>query len=223
MNSPKVHWPDVAMRIISSVTALLLIGGALYIIAIDRSEHVDSLLAAALSVLGALGILMPSPFRSGSGPTVPPTLIMLLATVCASYAIASSSAGCGASRQHQHDVLNRITDVADPTYALVVETCDVLRDGIVARQGTTWDEDTAAMDRVDAVCDPIVTGMETLRGTQLTVRAAIDAGAEGAILEGLSAALRLWRDLQALVPQLRDLGRGARDSPRSSAQDGGVS
>lgn len=117
-------------------------------------------------------------------------------------------AGCGPSTvQQQHDVLNRITDVADPTYEIAVESCDAARDVIVERPGTTYQEDRAAFDAIHGVCDGIVEGFETLRGTQLTARAAIDRGAEGAILEALTHALQLWTELQALIPQLQNLGR----------------
>jgi hypothetical protein len=122
--------------------------------------------------------------------------------------VAAWCVGCGASRQTQHDVLNRVTDVADPTYAIVLETCDAARNVIVERTGTTYEDDTRAMDETDEVCDGLVEGMETLRGTQLTVRAAIDAGAEGAILEGLQHALELWRLLQEKIPELQTLGSG---------------
>jgi hypothetical protein len=123
--------------------------------------------------------------------------------------VATLCAGCGGvPPQRQHDVLNRVTDVADPTYAVVLETCDAARNAIVERGGTTYEEDTAAMDEIDRVCDPIVAGMESLRGTQRTVRAAIDAGAEGAILEGLQHALELWRLLQEKIPELQTLGSG---------------
>lgn len=136
--------------------------------------------------------------------------IVVLTMIAVAGAL-SLCAGCGSTaqqRQTQHDVLNRVTDVADPTYALVLETCDAARNVIVNRPGTTYDEDTRAMDEIDDVCDGIVEGMETLRGTQRTARAAINAGAQGAILEGLQAALRLWATLQEKIPELQSLGRG---------------
>ncbi len=116
--------------------------------------------------------------------------------------------GCGASAAQQHRDLNTLTAVADPTYALAVETCDTARDAIVARQGSTHAEDVAAMAEINRVCDAIVLGFETLRGTQLTARAAIDAGAEGAIREAILEALRLWGELQQMIPELQSLGTG---------------
>lgn len=119
--------------------------------------------------------------------------------------------GCGGTAAEQHARLNALTQVADPTYALVVETCDEARNFILAREGSSYAEDRAAMDQVNAVCDSIVLGFESLRGSQLTARAAIDAGAEGAVLQALMAAFTLWGELQGMIPELDQLGRGAGD------------
>jgi hypothetical protein len=121
--------------------------------------------------------------------------------------VMSLCAGCGASANSQHRTLNTITDAADPTYELALEGCDVARDAIVARTGTTYAEDVAAMAEVNRVCDGIVLGFEALRATQLTARAAIDAGAEGAVREAILEALRLWAQLQQMTPELDTLGR----------------
>jgi hypothetical protein len=120
---------------------------------------------------------------------------------------ASTCAGCGASPAQHHARLNALTTVADPTYAIAVETCDALRDAIVARTGTTYAEDRDAMDEVNEVCDAVVLGFESLRGAQLTARAAIDSGAEGAVLEAIGAALALWPQVQQLIARIDALGR----------------
>ena len=109
--------------------------------------------------------------------------------------------GCGSTAQ-QHRTLNTLTDIADPTYAHAVETCDAFRDEIIAREGTTYEEDRAAMDRVHNICDRIVAGFELLRTSQLTARAAIDGGLEGAAREAVEHALGAWAELQALLPEL---------------------
>jgi hypothetical protein len=128
-------------------------------------------------------------------------LAVLLALGAAMYC-----SGCGATPAQQHRTLNSITNVADPTYAAAVEGCNAARDAIVAREGTTYEADRAAMDEINDVCDAIVTGFETLRGSQFTARAAIDAGAEGAIASAITEALALWARLQAMVPELQTLG-----------------
>lgn len=111
--------------------------------------------------------------------------------------------GCSPSQARDgHVVLNTITDVADPTYQQVVDTCDELRDLIIEREGTTYAEDRADMDRVHEYCDPTVEGFEALRGTQLTARAALDSGAEGAVQAAIQAALEQWPHVQELVREL---------------------
>jgi hypothetical protein len=199
-------------RIISAVVGLALIGAGVYLAVIDRREHVSTLITIGIAALGVAGVVLPSPLgqrdekpakpKKPPKPPGPPAMLALLLLLLV---------GCGATaqqRQTQHDVLDRVTDVADPTYAIVLGSCDAARNVIVNRPGTTFDEDTRALNEIDDVCDGIVEGMETLRGTQLTARAAITAGAQGAILEGLQAALRLWATLQAKIPELQTLGRG---------------
>jgi hypothetical protein len=132
---------------------------------------------------------------------------LVLAALGGGIALAGQCAGCGATAGQHHARLNALTTVADPTYAIAVETCDALRDGIVLRSGTTYAEDRAAMDEIHAVCDPMVAGFEALRGSQLTARAAIDGGAEGAVLEAISAALALWPTVQQMIARIDALGR----------------
>lgn len=115
--------------------------------------------------------------------------------------------GCGAAEQRTaHTALNAITDIADPTYQLAVDSCDAARDVIIERGGTTYAEDRAAMDQIHAVCDPMIIGFESLRSVQITARAAIDSGLPGAAAAAIQEALALWNTLRALVPQIEQLG-----------------
>lgn len=127
----------------------------------------------------------------------------LAAVLCIAFLVGLTVCGCGATQAQQHRDLNTLTDVADPTYALAVETCDAARDLIVAREGSTRERDFADLDRVNEVCDAIVFGFESLRGSQLTARAAIDSGLEAATATVLSEGIAAWQRLQALIPQLR--------------------
>ena len=133
--------------------------------------------------------------------------VLVIFVLALGITLAGTCAGCGATRGQHHARLNALTTVADPTYAIAVEACDAARDAIVARTGTTYAEDRAAMDEIHAVCDPMVAGFEALRGSQLTARAAIDSGAEGAVLDAISAALALWPDVQRLIARIDALGR----------------
>ena len=116
-------------------------------------------------------------------------------------------AGCGPAAQ-QHRTLNLVTDIADPTYEAALAGCDAARDYIVARQGTSEAEDTADMARVNGFCDTIVEGFEALRGGQVTARAYIDNGLEGAATEAVREALAAWGELQELVPRIQRLTSG---------------
>jgi len=122
-------------------------------------------------------------------------------------ALSAATQGCGTTAT-QHRTLTVITDVADPTYAAAVQGCDVARDHVIAREGTTYAEDRADMDAVHLVCDSIVEGFELLRGSQLTARAAIDAGLSGAAQAAVVEALAAWGRLQGLVPRLMRLTSG---------------
>jgi hypothetical protein len=75
----------VIMRIISAVVGLALIGAGLYLVAIDRAEHVSTLITIGIAALGLAGVVLPSPFGSSSemppkrkGPRVPPLPVLLV-------------------------------------------------------------------------------------------------------------------------------------------------
>lgn len=123
----------------------------------------------------------------------------ILALLALAAILSAASQGCGASQRKQHERLNWITYTADPSYEMTVDACDDLRDYVVARQGSTQEEDRQLWSRINDVCDRAVASFEILRGTQLTARQAIDQGVEGAASEAVAQALSLWRQLQALV------------------------
>ena len=62
--------------------------------------------------------------------------------------------------------------------------------------------DIADPTYVHLVCDSIVEGFEMLRGSQLTARAALEAGLEGAAATAIAEGLAAWARLQGLVPRL---------------------
>ncbi len=123
--------------------------------------------------------------------------------------LALLAVGCGASQVRTgHEVLNGITDVGDPTYALAVDTCDAARDAIVARAGTSREEDFSAMGEINDVCDGIVIGFESLRSSQISARFALDSGEFGPTVSAMiREALELWNTLRSLIPDLATLGR----------------
>lgn len=132
-----------------------------------------------------------------TGPTV--VAIVVIA------AIAYLLAGCGATAAQQHRDLNTLTDIADPTYESALQACDAARDLVVAREGSTREQDFRDMGRINEVCDAIVFGFESLRGSQLTARAAIDNGVPAATATVLQEGIAAWQRLQAMVPELRGI------------------
>lgn len=105
---------------------------------------------------------------------------------------------CG-SKADQHRTLNWITRVGDPSYELVVQACDEMRDYVVDRDGHTEEEDRELMGEINGVCDRAVASFEVLIHTQHGARAAIEAGVEGVAVEAVARALAIWRELQAVV------------------------
>lgn len=114
---------------------------------------------------------------------------------------------CGTAAQ-QHRSLNALTTVADPTYEEVVQLCDRMRNRIVERSGTTREQDREDMDEVNEPCDVAVLKFEGIRGSQLTARAFIDSGAEGAARAAVQEALALWPAIQRLAERLFASGGG---------------
>lgn len=122
-------------------------------------------------------------------------------------ALLSSCAGASQTqRRTYHEILNNVTAVAQPTYEGFVETCDAMRDAIIARDGTSWMQDRRAMDQVHEVCDRGVAGFEILRDAQMTARDFINSSATEAAVQAVLRAVESWDDLRALIPELDRLG-----------------
>lgn len=67
------------MQLVNAVVGLALIGAAVYLITIDRSDHVNVLLALGIVALGLAGVALPSPMtrtrrdeRAHDAPRRPP-------------------------------------------------------------------------------------------------------------------------------------------------------
>lgn len=75
-------------KIISGVIGLGLLIAVVYLIAVDRSEHVDMTIAVGFAILGAVNAALPSAFPKSKGPKLPPLPILM--------ALALLVAGCGA-------------------------------------------------------------------------------------------------------------------------------
>jgi len=190
-------WPGVAVL---GILALALVASEIW----GEGVLITKIEAWLLPML--IGQFLPNPLKrsgKGDGSSIPPAATVTL------LVLAIFITGCGGvtAQRVAHEALNTMTDVADPTYQMVLDTCDTFRNAIVERQGTTYEQDSAAMNQVDAICDPMVVGFETLRDSQLTARAFIDSGVEAGIGETVRSALALWDQLRLLIPQLGDLGK----------------
>lgn len=121
--------------------------------------------------------------------------------------------GCGggglssAQATGMHDGLSAVTDAVDPAYGFAVAACDASEAVIVARAGTTAEQDAHDMADTRAACDRLFHAFEALRQAQLAARAAVDAAALSNDPQLLAHALTAveafrsaWVEVRAMVP-----------------------
>lgn len=174
--------------------------------AVRFSEAAASVLEGLAAILPRIGVgRVPTvppqdPPRRGPPRRGPPYRDALVALLVAGGLVLGAGVlqGCG-SKADQHRTLNWITRVGDPSYELVVQACDEMRDYVVDREGHTEEEDRTLMGEINGVCDRAVASFEVLIHTQHGARAAIEAGVEGVAVEAVARALAIWRELQAVV------------------------
>jgi hypothetical protein len=121
--------------------------------------------------------------------------------------------GCGASAvatraEGAHEVLNTVTDIADPSYKLAVSVCNAQEQVIVARTGTTLEEDQAAIAEIREKCDIVFHGFTVLRALQTEARATIEAVRENPTDAAYAAAMLIigrvteqWKTIKALLEE----------------------
>lgn len=119
--------------------------------------------------------------------------------------------GCAPSQaqlraQGAHEVLNTVTDIANPSYDLAIELCDARELVIIQRQGTTREQDRADFAATREICDRVFQGFRALRELQLASRAAIAAVIEkpddalwAAAIATLRSVSARWTEIQALL------------------------
>lgn len=112
--------------------------------------------------------------------------------------------GCGTAAS-QHRALNVVADLANPSYDLAIQACDEAEVFIIARAGTTYDEDAAAIASVRAVCDRVFAGFDALRVAHRVARAAVDGGGEALITQAMAELQAAWDALRALLPEIEGL------------------
>lgn len=134
--------------------------------------------------------------------------LLVIAVVCV-IALALSiffSTGCGAAQQHS--ALNALAETADPSYELSVEACDQAEGLVVARAGTTYEQDIASMTQVRAICDRIFGAFDALRIAHRAARAAVDGGGEALLAEAMRSLGDAWAAAQRLLPEIAGLRAG---------------
>lgn len=103
-----------------------------------------------------------------------------------------------------NDALNVITDVADPSYGMAVTTCDARAAQIVAREGTTQEEDEASFSQLQARCNATFEAFQTIRDLQQAARAAVASATEGNS-DALADAQRILIELTEAWAHLKNM------------------
>lgn len=146
--------------------------------------------------------------------TVVSVLIALsfLATACASSAKLKSRA---------NDVMNRVTDVADPSYSLAVVACDGREGQLIEAcrkkgDGCDTEELRREVGESRGVCDRIFQGFETLRIAQVHARELVAAAGEdedawSTVLAASEEALGAWKEVRALIMETPWIAGGSHD------------
>jgi hypothetical protein len=118
--------------------------------------------------------------------------------------IALSTCGCGGAAQ-QHSALNVLAQTADPSYELSVTACDEAEATVIARDGTTYEEDRESIAAIRSVCDRIFGAFETVRLAHRAARAAVDGGASALLDEAMRSLADAWAAAQRLLPEIAGL------------------
>src|SRR5689334_9799212 len=73
---------NTVTRIIAGINGLGLLAAIVYLIAIDRSDQVPTVVAVGFAVIGTINAVLPSVLgKQGKGPKVPPMTILVLTLV----------------------------------------------------------------------------------------------------------------------------------------------
>lgn len=125
-------------------------------------------------------------------------------------AIGGLASGCGdlGGAASQHRALNVLADTANPTYDLAIESCDEAELFVIARPGTTFEQDEAEMTAIRAACDRVFGGFDALRVAHRLARAAVDGGGDALIAQALAELQAAWDALRALLPEIEGLVTG---------------
>lgn len=140
------------------------------------------------------------------------TIFLLLVT------LALSSIGCAgtaakARAEGMHEILNIVTDVADPLYGAAVSSCE-MAETVASLRG-----DQSKIEKIRSGCDKVFAAFESLRDTQLAARAAIEAYLADSTGERLMKALSAVSAVRNAVEHARAIwqSEGPGDAPDSAS------
>lgn len=191
-------WPNIlfALALLAGV-ALLIVG-----VTVSGAESLEKY--GEWLLVFAFGQTLPQPKKPGARPPASSNLIVLLAALAVFLAIP----GCGAAQRADasralDESLNTITDVVDPAYALLVQTCEARGQAIVDRQGTSYEQDVAAHNLLRRRCTLADDHMQAVRKAQAAARDAAAAFRSGDV--DYSAAIEALADLRATWDQVRHI------------------
>ena len=144
--------------------------------------------------------------------------VTLTALIIAAGSVFGGCVRAETVRDRTHELLNQVTDIADPAYALSVVACDG-REGVVIHDPElTKVEKWARVESIRAKCDQVFAAFDVLRRAQIGARKAVDAAEAGrskwkAALAAAREATAAWRKArEALlgVPWLQSALEGIR-------------
>jgi hypothetical protein len=214
----------IVTRIINGIVLLALVAAAVYLVAIDRAEHVDKLFALGLTALGVAGVVLRSPFGGSDEkaarkpPTAPLSALLVLvllvgcgggelaaqaraATVTAGVLTAGGAAADAAHAQALDDVERRYP--ADPEHDAQLEL-----------EAARWAPLGASLDAARTALLTWIDGIELARlageGSDLLgALATVAARAVQLVARALSAASSLGAEgVPTIPPAVMTLARG---------------
>lgn len=129
--------------------------------------------------------------------------------------------GCGqfaAGQAHGLNVvLNELSDVVNPSYDLAIQVCEAKEQVIELRQGTTLEEDQAALREVRTRCDAIFNAFNKVREAQLDARTLAQRAEENPkLVESVYAAVLQASNEWARVRELMSIAGFITERPNDT-------
>lgn len=112
--------------------------------------------------------------------------------------------GCGSTAAH-HRALDVLAATVNPSYSLAIESCFAAEDIVIARQGTTEEQDSAAMESIRSTCDRVFGAFDSLRIAHRLARSAVDGGGEALVSTALQELHSAWAALRQVLPEIERL------------------